>query len=149
MGLLEIINEDMKNAMKDKDAFRLSVIRMAKGAIQLEKINKKEDLTDDEIITVIQKQIKLRKDAINEFTKANRLDLAESNEKEIVVLNKYMPVQLSEEEIEKIINEIFDMIKPTSVRDIGVIMKEASPRFKGKADMSLVNNIIKEKLSNL
>ena len=94
-------------------------------------------------------QIKLRKDAINEFQKANRLDLVSQNEKEIEVLNKYMPTQLTEEEIDKIINEVFDTVKPTSIKDLGTIMKSITPSLKGKADMSMVNIKIKERLNNL
>lgn len=149
MNLLETINNDMKDAMRNKDSFKLSVIRMVKGAIQLEQINKKRDLTNEEIIDVVSKQIKLRKDSINEFSKANRIDLVEQNKKEIEILNQYMPEQLSEEEIIKIINEIFDLIKPTDNTSIGPIMKEITPRLKGKADMSIVNSIIKDKLNNL
>ena len=85
MTLLETIKNDMITAMKEKDSFRLGVIRMAKGAIQLEEINKKKELTDSDVIDIISKQIKLRKDAINEFQKANRLDLVSQNEKEIEV----------------------------------------------------------------
>lgn len=149
MTLLETIKSDMITAMKEKDSFRLGVIRMAKGAIQLEEINKKKELTDSDVIDIISKQIKLRKDAINEFQKANRLDLVSQNEKEIEVLNKYMPTQLTEEEIDKIINEAFDTVKPTSIKDLGTIMKFVNPILKGKADMSMVNIRIKERLNNL
>ena len=149
MTLLETIKSDMITAMKEKDSFRLGVIRMAKGAIQLEEIKKKKELTDSDVIDIISKQIKLRKDAINEFQKANRLDLVSQNEKEIEVLNKYMPTQLTEEEIDKIINEAFDTVKPTSIKDLGTIMKFVNPSLKGKADMSMVNIRIKERLNNL
>ena len=103
MTLLDTINNDMKNYMKEKDSFSLGVVRMVKGAIQLESINKKKELTDEEIISVISKQIKMRKDSIVEFEKGNRQDLVEQNKKEIEILNKYMPEQLSMEEINKII----------------------------------------------
>ena len=149
MTLLETIKSDMITAMKEKDSFRLGVIRMAKGAIQLEEINKKKELTDSDVIDIISKQIKLRKDAINEFQKANRLDLVSQNEKEIEVLNKYMPTQLTEEEIDKIINEAFDTVTPTSIKDLGTTMKFVNPSLKGKADMSMVNIRIKERLNNL
>lgn len=148
MTLLEQINKDMIEALKNKDSFTLGVIRMAKGAIQLEGINKKKDLTDEDVVTVISKQIKMRNDSIAEFTKANRMDLVEQNKKEIEVLNKYMPEQLSLDEVNKIIEEAFAKINPTSNKDIGLIMKEVSPKLKGKADMGQVNAIIKEKLAN-
>ena len=149
MTLLEQLSKDMVEAMKSKDSFTLGVIRMAKGAIQLEAINKKKDLTDEDVVSVIAKQIKMRNDSVNEFTKAGRTDLAEQNKKEIEILNKYMPEQLSSDEVHKIIDEAFAKINPTSSKDMGLIMKEVSPKLKGKADMSLVNAIIKEKLANL
>ena len=106
MTILERLNSDLKDAMKNKDSFALSVIRMAKGAIQLEAINKKKELSDDEVVGIISKQIKLRKDSIIEFEKANRSDLIEQNNAEIELLKKYMPEQLSNEEIDKIIADI-------------------------------------------
>lgn len=148
MTLLEQLNKDMVVSMKNKDSFSLGVIRMAKGAIQLEAINKKKELTDEDIVTVISKQIKMRNDSIAEFTKAGRNDLVEQNQKEIEILNKYMPEQLSLEEVNKIIQEAFDKLNPTS-KDMGLIMKEVSPKLKGKADMGQVNAIIKEKLGNM
>ena len=148
MTLLDTINNDMKNYMKEKDRFSLGVVRMVKGAIQLESINKKKELTDEEIISVISKQIKMRKDSIVEFEKGNRQDLVEQNKKEIEILNKYMPEQLSMEEINKIIDEAFLLIKPTSSKEQGLIMKEITPKLKGRADMSLVSGIIKDRLNN-
>ena len=149
MNLNDRIMNDLKEAMKNKDSFKLGVIRMVKGAIQLEKINKKRDLTDEEVIDVISKQIKLRKDSINEFSKAGRTDLVETTEKEVDILNEYMPEQLSIEEVNKIIEEVFAKINPTSQKDMGLIMKEVTPKVKGKTDMGEVSKIIKEKLSNL
>ena len=149
MTLLEQLSKDMVEAMKSKDSFTLGVIRMAKGAIQLEAINKKKDLTDEDVVSVIAKQIKMRNDSVNEFTKAGRTDLAEQNKKEIEILNKYMPEQLSSDEVHKIIDEAFAKVNPTSSKDMGLIMKEVSPKLKGKADMGMVNAIIKEKLANL
>lgn len=148
MTLSEKINNDMINYMKSKDSFALGVVRMVKGAIQLEKINLKRDLNDDEVIAVISKQIKMRNDSIAEFTKANRTDLVDQYKKEIELLNKYMPEQLTDEEIDKIIDEAFAKINPTSSKDMGLIMKEVSPKLKGRADMGKVNSIIKERLNN-
>lgn len=143
------IFEDLKNAMKNQDKELLAVIRMVKGAISLEEINKKRELTDDEIIDVISKQIKTRKESIIEFEKGNRNDLVEKTKSEIEILNKYMPEQLSIEEINKEIEEAFEEIKPTGMSDMGKIMGKVTPIFRGKADMSLVSKIIKEKLSNI
>ena len=148
MTLLEKINVDMINYMKSKDNFSLGVIRMVKGALQLEKINKKRDLTDEEVISVIAKQIKMRNDSINEFKKANRMDLVEQNEKEIAILNEYMPVQLTEDEINEIIDLAFEKINPTSNKDFGLIMKEVSPKVKGRADMGMISAKIKDRFAS-
>lgn len=145
----ERILNDIKEAMKAQDKELLSVIRMVKGAMQLEEINLKRELNDDEVISVIQKQIKTRKESIEEFKKANRNDLVEKTSKEVEILNKYMPEQLSNEEINKIIDEAFELIKPTSMKDMGKIMGEINPKIKGKADMSYVSLTIKEKLNNM
>ena len=149
MNLNERIQNDLKTAMKEKDNFRLGVIRMVKGAIQLAKINSKDELSDEQIVDVISKQIKMRKDSINEFSKAGRTDLVEQNEKEIEILNEYMPEQLSNEEIEKIIDEAFQVVNPTSQKQMGLIMREVSPKLKGRADMGEVNKIIKNRLENI
>lgn len=143
------ILEDLKSAMKAQDKEKLSVIRMIKAAVQMDELNKKHELSDDEVIAIIAKQIKSRKEAILEFEKANRSDLVEQNQKEIEILNTYMPEQLSEEEIIKVIEEAFAKINPTSERDMGKIIGSVSPILKGKADMGLVSKIVKEKLSNL
>lgn len=142
------INKDFISAMKSKDKEKLSVIRMVKGAIQLEELNKKKELTDDEVITIIGKQIKTRKESIVEFTKGNREDLIKQTESEIVILEEYMPEQMSDEEIDKIIEDTFAKVNPTGPSDMGKIMGAISPILKGKADLGLVNKKIREKLNN-
>lgn len=149
MTLFEKINNDMISYMKNKDSFSLGVIRMVKGAIQLEKINLKRDLNDDEVVAVIAKQIKMRNDSINEFEKANRSDLVDQTKKEVELLKQYMPRELSEEEVNKIIDEAFASVGPTGPKDMGLIMREVSPKLKGRCDMGRVNALIKEKLANL
>lgn len=140
---------DLVTAMKNKDKETLSVLRMVKGAIQLEEINKKSELTDEDFIGVVSKQIKTRKESVIEFEKAGRADLVEQTKKEIEILNKYMPEQLSEEEIVKVIDEAFDSVKPEKPSDMGKLMGFVTPKLKGKADMSFVSKTIKEKLANL
>lgn len=147
MNLQEQITNDLKEAMKAKDSFRLGVIRMLKGALMLEKINKMHELSNEEIIDVVSKQIKMRKDSIIEFTKANRDDLVKQNEEEIIILNSYMPPQLSEEELKKIVDDTFAKVAPTSIKEMGKVMKEITPLVKGKADMSVVSALIKEKFN--
>ena len=114
-----------------------------------EEINKKKELDDNEVIAVISKQIKTRRESIVEFKKGNRNDLVEQTEKEIDILNEYMPEQLSEEEIEKVILDAFEEVKPQSSSDMGKIMKYVTPKLTGKADMSLVSKIVKNKISNI
>lgn len=143
----ERILNDLTNAMKSKDKDVLSVIRMVKGAMQLEEINKKRELNDEEVISVIAKQIKTRKESIAEFEKGNRLDLIEQTQKEIDILSKYLPEQLNEEEIAKVIDEAFAKINPTGISDMGKVMGYLTPILKGKADLGLVNKMIKERLS--
>ncbi len=143
------IMEELKSAMKSGDKERLSVIRMLKGAIQMEEIAKMHELTDEEIVPIIAKQIKTRKEANVEFAKANRNDLVDKNNAEIEILNTYMPRMMDEAEINLIIDQVFAKINPTSSNDIGKIMKEIAPQVRGKADMSLVNSLIKSRLENL
>ena len=145
----ERILNDLKEAMKAQDKTTLAVIRMVKGAMQMEELNKKKELDDDEVIALIAKQIKTRKESIVEFEKGNRQDLIDATNTEIEILNKYMPEQLSEEEVNNIIDEIFTEVKPESMRDMGKIMGLANSKLKGRADMSYVSSIIKNKLNNL
>lgn len=146
--MLEKIQNDIVNAMKAKDTLRLSTLRLLKGAIDLEKINKRlETLSDEDIYVIIGKQIKTRKESIVEFEKGNRNDLIDKTNEEIKILSSYMPEMLSEEEIINIIDETISLINATSIKDMGSVMREVSPKLKGKADMSLVSSIIKNKLS--
>ena len=148
MSLTEQINEDVKAAMKNQDKEKLNVIRMVKSALQLAKINLKHDLSDEEAIDVIEKQIKMRNDSIEEFTKAKRDDLVKQYKDEINILKAYMPEQLKKEEVIKIINDAFAKINPTSPKQMGLIMKSVTPQVKGRYDMKEISSIIKEKLSN-
>lgn len=143
----ERILEDLKNAMKCQDKEVLSTIRLLKGAIQLEEINKKSDLSDDEIIGIVSKQIKTRKESIMEFEKAGRNDLVEKTANEVHILEKYLPEQLDISEVNKIIDEAFDKINPTSMKDMKDIMAYVNPLLKGKCDMSYVSKYIKDRLS--
>lgn len=146
--MLEKIQNDIVNAMKAKDALKLSTLRLLKGAIDLEKINKRlETLSNEDIYVIIGKQIKTRKESIVEFEKGNRKDLIDKTNEEIKILSSYMPEMLSEEEIINIIDETISLINATSIKDMGSVMREVSPKLKGKADMSLVSSIIKNKLS--
>jgi uncharacterized protein YqeY len=144
----QVILDDIITAMKAKDKDTLAVLRMVKGAMQLEEINVKHELNDEEMTRIISKQIKTRKDSIVEFEKGNRQDLVDAVNSEIAILEKYMPEQMSEEQISKVIDEVFSKVNPTGPSEMGKIMGMISPLVKGKADMGLVNKMIKEKLSN-
>ena len=145
----EKILNHLKEAMKNKDKERLTVIRMIKGAMQMEELKLKRECNDDEIIGIIAKQIKTRKESIAEFTKAGREDLVEQTQKEIDLLTTYMPEQLSEEEVLKEIDKAFQEVNPSSMKDMGKLMGLLTPTLKGKTDMSMVSKIIREKLNNL
>lgn len=140
------IAEDLKNAMKSGDKFRLSVLRMLKSALQLESISKKHELSDDEVVTVIKKQVKTRKDSIEEFKKYNKTEEVAKLEKEIEILNAYLPEEMTEEEIKKVIDDVFKELKPTSMKEMGLVMKELNTKITN-ADMSLVSKLVKERLS--
>lgn len=143
----EKILEDLKQAMKNQDKNLLTVIRMVKGAMQMEELKVKHPLTDDEVITIISREIKTRKESISEFEKGNRTDLIEKAEQEIHILEQYMPEQLSEEEIDKIIEETFQEVSPKAPSDMGKIMGLLTPKLKGRADMSSVSKKVKDKLT--
>ncbi len=140
------ILEDLKEAMKAQDKLKLSVIRMVKSAIQMEELNTKRELTDEEVIGIIEKQIKTRNESILEFEKGNRTDLIEQTTKEIDILKTYMPEPLSEQEVMQLIEKVFEEVKPSAPSDMGKVMKELTPLLKGKADMSTVSKIVREKI---
>jgi len=143
----EQIMNDLKSAMKNQDKELLNVIRMVKGAIQLEEINLKRELTDEEVVTVISKQIKTRKETISELENTDRKETIAQAMKEIEILNRYMPVMMSEDEINKVIDSVFEEVKPVDAKDMGKVMGKISPLLKGKADMSLVSQLIKSRLN--
>ena len=136
----------MVEAMKAKDKERLTTIRMIKGDLDKEHIDKKREINDDLLIEVVNRGIKQRKDSIAEFEKGGRNDLIEKTQAEIEILQSYLPAQLSEEEVSLIIDEAFQIVNPEGPRDMGKIMKEVQPKLKGRADMKKVSEIIKSKL---
>lgn len=142
----EQIDLDLKNAMKSGDKFTLSVLRMLKSELINEsRKGSLHELTDEDVLKVIKKGVKTRKDSIEEYTNYGKLETATELQKEIDVLNKYLPAELSEEEIIKIVDEVFEEVKPSSMKDMGNLMKIISSRITN-ADMSLVSKIVKDKL---
>ncbi len=147
--MVEKLNKDMIEAMKNKDKEKLAVIRAVKASMDKERIDKKREVNDDLLLDVVNREVKMRKESIEEFKKGNRDDLIQATEAELEILKAYLPEQLSLDDVKKIIDEIFDEVKPTGQKDMGSIMKEATAKLKGKADMKEVSNIIRTKLSEL
>ena len=148
--LYNTISNDMKDAMKNQDKDSLSTLRLLKSAIDLYLINNKMDrgqASDEIVIDVVSKQVKTHKESIEEFKKGNRQDLVDNLQREIELLSKYLPKQLTTEEITAEIDKAFAKVNPTSMKDMGLLMKELTPVLKGKADMKEVNEIIKSKLN--
>ncbi|HYE10480.1 MAG TPA: GatB/YqeY domain-containing protein [Patescibacteria group bacterium] len=146
MSLKEVLQQDLKTAMKEKDSIRKSVITMTRaGILQIEK-DKKIELDDEGVIEVIAKGVKQRKDAIPEFEKGDRLDLVESLQKEIDVLMAYLPQQLSEDEVSRIVADTIVEVGAQSAKDMGKVMSALMPKVKGRADGKLVNIIVKQQL---
>lgn len=143
----ERLHEDLIKAMKEKDKETLNVLRSVKAAIQLEVINNKRTCCDDLILDVISKQIKMRKDSISEFTKASRQDLVDEYQKEIDILKKYLPEQLTEDELNKIIDDVFKKVNPSSIKDLGIIMKEITPLVKNRCNMKSLNERLRSRLN--
>lgn len=148
MSLLNRLNDDMKQAMKNKEKEKLSVIRMLKAALQNEAIKfGKQELSEDEELTVLSREVKQRKDSLQEFTKAGRDDLAEKIQTELTYVEIYMPKQLSEEEISAIVQETMAEVGASSKADMGKVMGAIMPKVKGKADGALVNKLVLQHLS--
>ena len=147
--MYEKFEKDLIQAMKNQDKTRLAVLRMVKGAMQLEHIDKKRELNEELLIDVVGKQIKMRNESIEQFKAGNRQDLVDSYSNEIEILKEYLPKQLSLEEVNAILDDVFNKVNPTSAKDMGSIMREATPLLKGKADMKNVSELIKDRLSKL
>ena len=145
--MFEKIKSDMIKAMKEQDKFRLSVIRMIKASIDKERIDKKIEITDEVVIDVLAKELKTREESRLEFSKAGRTDLVEDLDKEIEIIKEYLPEPLTEEEIDKIIDEAFKETEASSIKDMGKVMKVVTPLVKGRCDMKEVSSKIKAKLS--
>ncbi|AMM97946.1 GatB/YqeY domain-containing protein [Bacillus pumilus] len=148
MSLLEQLNSDMKLFMKNREKDKLVVIRMVKASLQNEAIKlKKDSLTGDEELTVLSREIKQRKDSLHEFSKANRLDLVDKVQKEIDILDVYLPEQFSEEELQTIVKETIAETGASSKADMGKVMSAIMPKVKGKADGAVINRFVSEQLS--
>ena len=146
MNLKEKIDSDLVDAIKNKDELKSSVLRMVKASIKNKEIALGKELDDLGGMEIIAKEIKQRKDSIEQFKVGNRSDLAEKEEKEITIISGYLPKQLSEEGVRKIIVEAIFKTNASSTQDMGKVMGMVMPQLKGKADGTLVSKIVKEKL---
>ncbi len=144
--LLSTLNADMKTAMKAKDKERLAVIRMLKASLQNEEIKVGHELNADEELTILSREMKQRRDSLAEFEKAGREDLSEKVKIEIAIVEKYLPAQLSDEEIRQIVAQAIADTNATSPSEFGKVMGAVMPKVKGKADGNQVNAIVKELL---
>ncbi|CAN7316019.1 MULTISPECIES: GatB/YqeY domain-containing protein [Rossellomorea] len=148
MSLLNRLNDDMKQAMKNKEKEKLSVIRMLKASLQNEAIKHgKQELSEDEELTVLSREVKQRKDSLQEFQNAGREDLVEKIQTELTYVEIYMPKQLSEEEVSAIVEQTVAEVGATSKADMGKVMGAIMPKLKGKADGALVNKLVLQHLS--
>ena len=147
MSLLERLNNDMKQAMKNKEKDKLSVIRMIKASVQNESIKLGHDLSEEEELTVLSRELKQRKDSLHEFEKAGREDLVEKLRTELTFVELYMPKQLSEEELADIVKTTISEVGANSKAEMGKVMAAIMPKVKGKADGSLVNKLVQQHLS--
>ncbi|GIP48221.1 GatB/YqeY domain-containing protein [Paenibacillus sp. DXFW5] len=146
MNLSERLNEDMKQAMKSQDKFKLSTIRMVRATMKNLEIDLKRTLNDNEVLDILSREIKQRKDALQEFEKAGRDDLAEQVKAEAEILAEYLPEQLSEEEIKVIVQQTIQETGASSKADIGKVMSALMPKVKGRADGKLVNQTVQQLL---
>lgn len=147
MSLLETLNDDIKVAMKSKDKEALAILRMIKTSIQNEQINKGEDLSPDEELTLVSREMKQRKESLSEFQKAGRSDLVEQANLGISIVARYLPEQLSDEELKSIVAEAIASVDATSMKDFGKVMGVVMPKTKGKADGQKINALVKELIS--
>lgn len=150
MSLKDRLVEDMKVAMKAKEEgkVRLSVIRMARAAIKNAEIEKHQEFSDEQIIEVLARELKMRRDALVEFNKANRPEMVQSMEEEIAILMEYLPQQLSEGEIRQLAQETITAVGAQGPKDLGKVMGTLTPKTKGRADGKLVNQIVRELLES-
>ena len=149
MSLQERLTEDVKTAMKAREAgkSRLSVLRMVKASIRNIEIDRKKELNDEDVLDVLAKEVKMRRDSMEDFRKGNRPDLVAALEEEIAILAEYLPAQLSEEEVRALVDQAVSQAQATTAKDMGKVMAILMPLVKGKADGKLVNTLVRERLN--
>ena len=148
MSLKEQLTADMKEAMKNKEKDRLAVIRMVRGAIRQQEIDGQKELGEEDVLAVISKEVKMRRDSMEEFQKGGREDLVAKTQAEIDVLMPYLPAQLSEDEVRELVKAAVEQTGAATPKDMGKVMSVLMPKVKGRADGKMVNNIVKSFLQN-
>ncbi|GAH58456.1 unnamed protein product [marine sediment metagenome] len=148
LSLEEVIFNDMKKALKGNEKLKLSTLRLIRAAIKNAEISKKDKLTEDEVIGIVANNLKKLEESLDIFTKGQRPELAEKAKKEIEIVKKYLPEQLSEEEVEKIVKETIIKFGFKGPQDIGPAMREIIPQLKGKADGKIVNKMVRDLLDD-
>ncbi|THF72775.1 GatB/YqeY domain-containing protein [Cohnella fermenti] len=144
MSLAERLNEDMKLAMRAQDKFKLSTIRMVRAAVKNQEIDLRRPLEDSEVLDILSREVKQRKDSLQEFQKAGRDDLANDLVAEIDIIAQYLPQQLNEEEIKAIVTQTIQETGASSKADMGKLMGALMPKVKGRADGKLVNQFVQQ-----
>jgi len=147
VSLREQITADMKEAMRARDTARLEAVRLLRAAIQRREVDEQVELTDDEVLSVIQKMIKQGRDSIEQFEKGDRHDLVEKETAMLTVLEPYLPDALSDEDLAALIAEALIHTNAESIRDMGQVMGWLKPKLQGKADMAAVSAVVREKLN--
>lgn len=147
MTLKEKLMEDLKSAMRNKEKRRKDTITMLRAAVKQREVDERQEMADDEILALIGKQVKQKRESIKDFQKAERVDLVEQAEEEIEILLAYLPEQLTEEEIDELVREAIVQTGASSMRDMGRIMGVVMPKVKGRADGSLISQSAKKLLN--
>ena len=146
MSLIDQIKEDIKASLREGERLQVSTLRMLVAAVQQKEIDTRKDVSENEVITIIQKQVQQRYEAATQYKEGNRQDLFEKESEEAEILKKYLPEKLSQEETNQIIEEIINSIGATSVKDMGQVMSQLKERAAGKIDMKIASNAVREKL---
>lgn len=145
--MFDKVKSDLLASMKEQDKFKLGVLRMLKSALQMEQINIGHDLTDEETLTVIRREVKKRNSSIQEYEKFGKIDTVQDLKHEVEILESYLPAMLSDEEVEKIINEVIETFENPDIKSMGKIISLVKEKTNGNADMSKVSSLVKERLS--
>ena len=145
--MFDKVKSDLLASMKEQDKFKLGVLRMLKSALQMEQINIGHDLTDKETLTVIRREVKKRNSSIQEYEKFGKTDTVQDLKHEVEILESYLPAMLSDEEVEKIIDEVIETFENPDIKSMGKIISLVKEKTNGNADMSKVSALVKERLS--